>query len=285
MGRHAVFAVGPAGAGKSTCCAALHEHARMKRRNVQVVNLDPACEAMHVEVAIDVRNLISVDDVAEELEYGPNGALVFCMEYLASHIEWLMEKLNEFGDDCYFIFDCPGQIELYTHFPAMQTICRALSDDGFFVAGMYLVDSLFVAEPSKFIAGILVAMSAMLQLELPWVNILSKCDKLEGYARGGPDCTESEANSNAALLERIVVPSGRELAARVDAEPNGGKYAALSNALATLLDDYSMLSFIPLDITDPDTVDAALQHLDRATQYGDDVEPSGMGFASEGGDQ
>ena len=257
----------------------------MKRRNVQVVNLDPACEAMHVEVAIDVRNLISVDDVAEELEYGPNGALVFCMEYLASHIEWLMEKLNEFGDDCYFIFDCPGQIELYTHFPAMQTICRALSDDGFFVAGMYLVDSLFVAEPSKFIAGILVAMSAMLQLELPWVNILSKCDKLEGYARGGPDCTESEANSNAALLERIVVPSGRELAARVDAEPNGGKYAALSNALATLLDDYSMLSFIPLDITDPDTVDAALQHLDRATQYGDDVEPSGMGFASEGGDQ
>jgi hypothetical protein len=46
-----------------------------------------------------------------------------------------------------------------------------------------------------------------------------------------------------------------------------------------------MLSFIPLDITDPDTVDAALQHLDRATQYGDDVEPSGMGFASEGGDQ
>ena len=86
----------------------------MKRRRLNVVNLDPAADEMHVDVVIDVRELISVDDVAEELEFGPNGALVFCMEYLASHLEWLMEKLNEFGDDSYFIFDCPGQIELYT---------------------------------------------------------------------------------------------------------------------------------------------------------------------------
>ena len=260
----------------------MQEHAAMKRRRLNVVNLDPAADEMHVDVVIDVRELISVDDVAEELEFGPNGALVFCMEYLASHLEWLMEKLNEFGDDSYFIFDCPGQIELYTHFPAMQTICRALSDEGFFVAGLYLVDSLFVAEPSKFIAGILVAMSAMLQLELPWVNILSKCDKLEGYTSGGAaDLDESTTWANAAVLEKIVVPSGQELAQRVNAEPLGGKYAALSNALATLLDDYSMMSFIPLDVTDADTVDAALQHLDRACQYGEDVEPRGYSVHSE----
>lgn len=43
----------------------------------------------------------------KELSLGPNGALVYCMEYLAEHLEWLHEQLNEAEDD-YFLFDCPG---------------------------------------------------------------------------------------------------------------------------------------------------------------------------------
>lgn len=58
---------------------------------------------------IDVRELISVDDVQEDkqLVLGPNGALVFCMEYLVQNLDWLHDQLNE-GEDDYFIFDCPG---------------------------------------------------------------------------------------------------------------------------------------------------------------------------------
>lgn len=32
--------------------------------------------------AADIRDLISVEDVMEELGYGPNGGLVYCMEYV-----------------------------------------------------------------------------------------------------------------------------------------------------------------------------------------------------------
>lgn len=32
---------------------------------------------------LDIRDLISVEDVMEELGYGPNGGLVYCMEYAA----------------------------------------------------------------------------------------------------------------------------------------------------------------------------------------------------------
>ncbi|RYG56446.1 hypothetical protein EON66_02900 [archaeon] len=32
----------------------------------------------------DIRELISVDDVMEEMHLGPNGALVYCMEYVLS---------------------------------------------------------------------------------------------------------------------------------------------------------------------------------------------------------
>ena len=43
----------------------------------------------------------------QEMGMGPNGALIYCMEYLVDNLEWLHEQLQEGGDD-YFLFDCPG---------------------------------------------------------------------------------------------------------------------------------------------------------------------------------
>lgn len=31
----------------------------------------------------------------EEFDLGPNGGLVYCMEFLQTNIDWLVEKLNE----------------------------------------------------------------------------------------------------------------------------------------------------------------------------------------------
>jgi hypothetical protein len=59
---------------------------------------------------VDVRDLISLDDVMEDedLHLGPNGGLVYCMEYLAQNLDWLHDQLGDVEDD-YFLFDCPGQ--------------------------------------------------------------------------------------------------------------------------------------------------------------------------------
>ena len=59
----------------------------------------------------------------EELELGPNGSLIYCMEYLYDHIDWLLDKLeylciNKCDDKSevdkilpnYILFDCPGQV-------------------------------------------------------------------------------------------------------------------------------------------------------------------------------
>lgn len=43
----------------------------------------------------------------KELRFGPNGGLVYCMEYLAENLDWLEENLDDMEDD-YFLFDCPG---------------------------------------------------------------------------------------------------------------------------------------------------------------------------------
>ena len=85
--------MGPAGVGKSTYCRAMQEHAATERRRVHVANLDPAAEEFGYDVAFDIRSLIAVDDVMEELGYGPNGGLLYCMEYLLENVDWL--KVSE----------------------------------------------------------------------------------------------------------------------------------------------------------------------------------------------
>ena len=50
------------------------------KRNVRVINLDPAAEKFDYNCDIDIRELISVSDVMTKLKYGPNGALIYCME-------------------------------------------------------------------------------------------------------------------------------------------------------------------------------------------------------------
>jgi len=51
-----------------------------------------------------------LEDVVEELHYGPNGGLIYCMEFLIENLDWLEEKLGNFDDD-YLIIDCPGKIK------------------------------------------------------------------------------------------------------------------------------------------------------------------------------
>lgn len=71
--------------------------------------VDPANELPCYSATVDVSELITVDDAMTHLRLGPNGALVYCMEYLEQHCDWLTEKINRL-DGHYFIIDCPGQV-------------------------------------------------------------------------------------------------------------------------------------------------------------------------------
>jgi len=205
--------------------------------------------------SIDIRELISLQDVMEELDYGPNGGLVYCMEYLVQNLDWLSDQVEDFSDD-YLIFDCPGQVELYTHLPVMQTIVKQMSDWGYQMCVVYVIDSLIISDSSRFIAGTLMCLSAMVQLELPHVNLLSKCDLVEDKE----------------LLESFFDPDTRTLMEDLD-QRAAGRHKGLNHAIGKLLDDYSMVSFCPFDISDEDSVNMALSLVDHAIQYGEDLEP------------
>lgn len=118
--------IGPPGSGKTTYCHGMQQFLTgAYHRKVVVVNLDPANDLLPYECGIDIASLVSVEDTMKYLKLGPNGGLIYCMEYLEKNTDWLQHQLDQFKD-AYFLFDCPGQVELYTHHTAIRSIVERL---------------------------------------------------------------------------------------------------------------------------------------------------------------
>jgi len=288
MGRCFIqLVMGPAGSGKSTYCHAIQEHCSLlgkkRGRTVHVANLDPAAEYFQYDVAFDIQELISVADVMEELGLGPNGALVYCVEYLLDNLDWLKDHLDEFdNDDEYLILDLPGQVELYTHIPIMRRIIEQMQMWGYgsSMISVFVVDATFVCDTSKFISGCLLSLSAMISLELPHVNILSKCDLVDEETVERILDVES-ANSMWDKEEEMAIDSSEQEANSKEqgkmtrvSQSRGGRDQRnrLTRAICSIIDDYSMVSFVPLNIFDEDSLDNVLLHVDQLLGYGEDLE-------------
>eukprot|EP01018_Ginkgo_biloba_P024305 Gb_15527 [translate_table: standard] len=253
---YAQLVIGPAGSGKSTYCYNLHQHCDSIGRSVHIVNLDPAAESFDYPVAIDIRELISLEDVMEELNLGPNGGLIYCMEHLEENLEdWLAEQLEDYMDDDYLVFDCPGQIELYSHIPVLRTFVDQLRRWNYNVCAVYLLDSQFVSDITKYLSGCMASLSAMVQLELPHVNVLTKMDLV----------------TNKKDIEKFLDPDARLLLSELN-QQMAPRFAKLNRALAELVDDYSMVNFLPLDLRKENSIQYILSHIDNAIQFGEDAD-------------
>jgi GTPase SAR1 family protein len=240
------------------------------------VNLDPAAETFAYEPDLDIRDLITLEDVMEEMGLGPNGGLIYCFEFLLQNLEFLSEALEPLSEEYLIIFDMPGQIELYTHIPLLPTLTTFLSRQGPLNINMcaaYLLESTFVIDKAKFFAGTLSAMSAMLMMEMPHVNILSKMDQVRDMV------TRRElkrfTNVDVQLLqekeEDDLTAGANPMAA--DSLMSGGSFKQLNRAVGQLIDDFSMVSFLQLDVSDEDSVAAIVSHIDDAIQYHEAQEP------------
>lgn len=93
---------------------------------------------------------------------------------------WLIEKLIEHRDK-YILFDCPGQIELFTHNPSLAKIVQQLCKQNFQICCVHLTDSHHCSDVSKYISATLISLMVMLKLELPHINVLSKIDLVEKF--------------------------------------------------------------------------------------------------------
>jgi GTPase SAR1 family protein len=98
-------------------------------RPVHIINLDPAVTDPPYPCAISITSLITLDQVMEDYGLGPNGAILYCIEYLEANFDWLVEQLDELlgdGGDGYVIFDTPGQVELWTNHDSLKNVVEKL---------------------------------------------------------------------------------------------------------------------------------------------------------------
>ncbi|RHZ43490.1 putative signal sequence-binding GTPase GPN3 [Aspergillus thermomutatus] len=277
MSKFGVLVMGPAGAGKSTFCSALIQHLQTTRRSCFYVNLDPAAESFNYEPDLDIRELITLEDVMEEMELGPNGGLIYCFEFLLQNLDFLSQALDPLSEEYLIIFDMPGQIELYTHIPLLPSLVQYLSRQGplnINLCAAYLLESTFVVDKAKFFAGTLSAMSAMLMLEMPHVNILSKMDQVRDMV------SRKELKRFVNVDVNLLQDDEEDAEETAEGDPSsketllsGGSFKRLNRAVGQLIDDFSMVSFLKLDVQDEDSVAAVLSHIDDAIQYHEAQEP------------
>lgn len=174
--------IGPPGSGKTTYCQGMLEFLTSLGRNVAVVNLDPANDILPYKCDVNISDLITLSEVMDNLKLGPNGGLIYCMEYLEQNMDWLQKALEKLGSK-YLLFDCPGQVELYTHHQSVKNIAAQLEKWDYHLVSVHLVDSHYCSDPSKFVSVLLTSLTTMLQMELPHVNVLSKADLIEKFGK------------------------------------------------------------------------------------------------------
>jgi GTPase SAR1 family protein len=243
------------------------------------VNLDPAAEDFAFE--LDIKDLISLEDVMDEMSLGPNGGLIYCFEFLMENLDFLTDPLEEVTDDYLIVFDMPGQIELYTHVPILPNLVKTLMHGSLNIrmCATYLLEATFVVDRPKFFSGTLSAMSAMLMLEMPHLNILSKMDLVKGQVAKRE--MKRFVQVDADLIDED--PSRRTTddednrkyrdPASTDSLMSGSAFHKLNKAVAQLIDDFSMVSYLKLDVQDEDSLGAILSYIDDAIQFSESQEP------------
>ena len=249
--------LGPAGSGKSTYCKIMQDHAEILKREIVVINLDPAAETFKYKCDIDIRELVTVVDVMLKKKLGPNGALVYCMEYLLDHIDWLEEQVESFAENSYFLFDCPGQLELYSHYDIMTKIIKKLQKRGFSLCSIFCLDCTFLQEQSKFISGNLLSLATMIQVSLPHLTILTKCDlisKTNIYKEIEEGMTPED------LIDELTPFYGK-------------KIDKLNELMVNFVKDYSLVGLKTLNPNDEESINAVLYEADMIIQYYDSREP------------
>ncbi|KAJ8953175.1 hypothetical protein NQ317_013579 [Molorchus minor] len=249
--------IGPPGSGKTTYCGKVYDFYKDKlNRKVEVINIDPANENMNYNPKIDIMQLITVEEVMQNLNLGPNGALMYCIEYLEENFDWLLNQLMEIKDS-YLIFDMPGQVELYTHHSSLKCIFEKLEKLNYHLCAVHMIDSHYCSDPPKFISTLLLSLSTMMQVALPHVNVLSKADLLKRNA--------SKLDFGLDFYTDVL-----DLEYLLDLLDDGQftkKFKKLNAAIVELIQDYGLVAFIPLDVKSEKSLLELKSAIDKANGY------------------
>ncbi len=104
--------------------------------------------------------------------------MLYCIEFLHKNLDWLFKKILA-TKTRYFLFDLPGQVELYINHPSLKAIIKELKDFGFSLSTVHLVDSCSLIEEARFLSAATLSLTAAISLDTSVLHVVSKMDLLK----------------------------------------------------------------------------------------------------------
>ena len=258
----AQIVIGPPGSGKSTYCNGTSQFFNAIGRHVQVVNMDPANDRLSYPCAVDIRDFITLEEIMQEQGLGPNGGLMYAVESLDESLDLFILQIKALvkEEKAYLVFDCPGQVELFTHHSSLFKIFKKMErelDLRFCVVN--LIDSYYLTSPSQYVSIVLLALRSMLMMDLPQINVFSKIDMVKSY---GALPFRLDYYTEVQELEFLQPFIEMECSSAL-----GKKYSKLTESIGEVVTDFNLVSFEVLCVDDKQSMIHLQSFIDKANGY------------------
>lgn len=124
------------------------------------------------------------------------------------------------------------------------------------LVAVHLLDSSHILDPSRYVSLLLLSLRAMLTLELPHINVLSKVDLL-GQASGGelPFPLEFYTDPSPSELEPYLATHSTAI--------HRQRYSALNSRILEIIEDFSLVSFEALAVEDKQSMWRLVRLVDK----------------------
>ncbi|SSD58317.1 probable GPN-loop GTPase 2 homolog [Saccharomycodes ludwigii] len=227
--------------------------------------MDPANDSLPYQCAVDIRDFITLEEIMDEKQLGPNGGLMYALESVENSLELFSLQVKSLlqEENSYLLFDCPGQVELFTHHGALFNIFKRLEKEmDLRLCVVNLIDSIYLNSASQYISIVLLSLRSMLMMDLPQINVFSKIDMLKQYGDELPfrldyytDVQELE------YLQPIIEKESSENSYM------GKKLKKLTENISEIISDFNLVSFEVLCIDDKQSMINLQMVIDKANGY------------------
>ncbi|KAJ1929324.1 hypothetical protein FBU59_007055, partial [Linderina macrospora] len=171
-----IIVIGMAGSGKTTLMQRINAYLHERKTPPYVLNLDPAVSKLPFQANIDIRDTVDYKQVMKEYNLGPNGGILTSLNLFTTKLDQVMQIVDKRASTTkYFLYDTPGQIEIFTWSASGAIITNSIAAT-YPTVVVYVVDTPRTANPATFMSNMMYACSILYKTQLPFLVAFNKTD-------------------------------------------------------------------------------------------------------------
>lgn len=126
------------------------------------------------------------------------------------------------------------------------------------LSAMHMVDCTYLYEKHRFLSAVMLSLTAIIGMEMPFINVISKIDLFKTLGR--PDMNLSFYNTLNGLEYLYFGEDEKET-------PFSKKFGKLTKSLCEIVDKFSLIGYSLLDIHDKFSMCNILMMIDKGNGY------------------